>query len=105
MPEIPDFPFYLFDHVTIIPPPRRQSQLAAKTVARIQLGIKKFLQENDIEFFLCESPHNHYQPEPPEGWTAMRSQKRRVFFAPGVHPDVRNLELLLSTGAAREFPL
>jgi hypothetical protein len=32
-----------------------------------------------IELFLVESPENKYQPEPPDGWFGLRSNKRRIF--------------------------
>ncbi len=57
-------------------------KLSAATKERIALGLKKLnLNERltSIEIFLCESPLNNYQPQPPTGWTAFRSNKRRVF--------------------------
>lgn len=33
----------------------------------------------DVEFFMIESPANHYIPSPPEGFIGIRSHKRRLF--------------------------
>lgn len=32
-----------------------------------------------FELFMFEAPCNNYQPAPPIGWFAMRSNKRRIF--------------------------
>ena len=37
------------------------------------------LKDGDVEFWLAESPLNRYKPEPPFGFTAYRSNKRRLF--------------------------
>ena len=55
------------------------------------------------EIFLCEAPYNNYTPSPPEGYIALRSQKRRLFVP---DKDCRvNLSELIQSGAAIELPL
>lgn len=42
-------------------------------------SLRQCIRENTTEFFLFESPYNNYQPKPPDGFFAMRSEKRRIF--------------------------
>jgi hypothetical protein len=49
----------------------------------------------NIEFFLVESPCNHYQPQPPEGFRYLRSNKHRVLvpidsFGEGINEVLHN---------------
>lgn len=45
--------------------------------------VAKLAANPGFELFLHESRANGYQPQPPEGWTALRSNKRRVFLKDG----------------------
>lgn len=51
----------------------------ASQVKTIYERLVQTVKEADVELFLFESPHNHYQPVPPEGYFGIRSHKRRLF--------------------------
>lgn len=60
-----------------------------------------------FELFLFESPHNRYRPEPPPGFFALRSNKRRIFvkLKDGKYPAPLNIEQLISSGEFIESTL
>lgn len=59
-----------------------------------------------FEIFLIESPSNHYRPEPPAGFIAFRSSRRRVFVKPEYRNSFpKNLEELIASGDATSIDL
>lgn len=57
------------------------------------------------EFFLYESPDNHYQPAPPEGYFAMRSDKRRIFLPNVARSSPERAQEFIAAGEFIESPL
>ena len=62
---------------------------------------------NDVncDFFLYESPSNHYSPAPPDGYFALRSSKRRIFLPNMYRGKLFNISELTKLGIAIESSL
>ena len=76
------------------------------TTKSIYKKLSEFVAKNPVEIFMIESPQNHYQPEPPEGYFAVRSAKRRLFVRLDEGRRIpSNLSELLKDGKYIECPL
>ena len=83
-------------------------RIRTPTLNSSQLLVKRLRKlTEDTEVFLVESPHNNYQPEPPEGFFAIRSHKRRVFLPMdgGKMPSPITVQSRLDTGEFVSVPL
>lgn len=77
--------------------------------ARLLEHIKQVLPTRGVELFVHEARDNGYTPEPPKGWFAIRSHKRRLFVRlnrDGAQmPTPDQLQKRLDAGDYMEMPL
>lgn len=90
----------IYDYMSVIEPRSHD-----RTTSHIYKKMLEQISKTNVEMFLFESPYNRYTPAPPDGYVALRSNKRRLFVKADLRSNPENVQKLIEQKEYIEMPL